>query len=305
MKSKKAGSPQSFLVKLLIFLILLVVFGAILYTIRGKMEEGSLREIRRQNVKKHAEAHILGLDLSPELSFPVIKWNVKKGEEIEKSSDALVHDWQDLLRGEKELFEKADKVYCVPGHFLKFKNDKKISAVELVNYQRTRNVDIIGEENIPISEYLTGYTTDKTVFEEEMNELKSELGNQEVVTIINNEDFSNPELLKEEYALNTEYDYMTVFVYMKEGYWPKWLKTMVFGAGGVIVGVILVPLTGGGSLMLAIVPLATGATGGAIGYKTASDKSADWDTGIFLVPNKAEILKDLKCDILPAKGEVE
>jgi len=45
--------------------------------------------------------------------------------------------------------------------------------------------------------------------------------------------------------------------------------------------------------------------GGIIGYKMGSDKSVDWDAGILLVPNRENILKDLNCDIIPARGEME
>ena len=92
---------------------------------------------------------------------------------------------------------------------------------------------------------------------------------------------------------------------MKKGYWAPWLRTLVGATGGIITAVILVPLTGGGSLILGAIAVGSGVTGGLIGYGLGGDKSADWDAGIFLVPNKANILKDLKCDILPAGGEIE
>lgn len=308
MKSKKAFSSEQYIVGLLVLLILLAVFGYILYITKVNISEGSIREIRQQNVKKNAQAHILGVDVSSELSFPIIRMDIKKGEEMEKASDALVHDWQDLLKGQEEIFETktTEKVYCVPGHYLTFKDKKKISAVELAEYQRTHNIDVIGEKNIPISEYLTGYTTDKSVFEQETEELKSELGNKEGVLIVNDGQIPDTEELKEKYAINTNYDYQTVFVYMKKGYWTKWLNS-VFGTGigmtgGFITGIVLVPITWGGSLVISAISIGGGITGGIIGYKTGSSKSADWDAGIFLVPNKAEVLKDLKCDILPAKS---
>ncbi|MEA2036590.1 MAG: hypothetical protein U9O94_03725 [Nanoarchaeota archaeon] len=314
MKNKKADS-QSYLIGLILFLALLVTFSYSYSYFKEGLEENSLREIRRQSVKKHTEAHLAGLDFSDELNFPIIKKDIKKGEEIQDLSVALVQDWSDLSKGEKEMFstETEEQVYCVPGQYLRFKSkDKKITVPEYVEYMKTKKVNeigagnVIGDKNIYITEYLLGYTTDNTVFGEEMKALKEELGNKEYVTIVNDKELSYSDL-KEEYAINTEYDYMTVSVFMKKGYWPKWLNSLRgTGAGvvgGTILGLVLVPFTGGGSLVITGVALGGGVTGGLIGYKTGSDKSADWDAGIFLVPNKADILKDLRCDILPARGE--
>jgi hypothetical protein len=315
-KNKKADSSPKYLVGLILALVLIGLFIYIYSSMKGNISEGAIREIRIQNVKNHANAHILGLDLSSELNFPMIRLNVKKEEELKESSKALVHDWSDLLKGRKQLFPKEDSVYCVPGHYLEFKaKDKKIPAMEYIEYQRTHTVDdigarhITGDSDVPVSEYIRGYTTDKTIFEEEMKALKEELSDNQYVTIVNDKEFFNRKELKEEYAINTGYEYMTVFVYMKKGYWPKWLSSL-FGTnvgivGGVIVGAILIPFTGGGSLVITAVALGGGAAGGVIGYSLGSWKSADWRTGIFLVPNKAGILKDLKCDILPARGEIE
>jgi len=197
-KNKKAGFP-AYLVMLILVLVLLVVFSGIYYYFKVNVAEGSLREIRRQNVKNHANAHLAGLDLSSELNFPIIRKKIKKGDEIEDSSKALVHDWSDLLKGEKELFptKTEEIVYCVPGHYLEFKDKKKISAIELANYQKTHTVNsigatgIIGDNNVPISEYITGYTTNKDVFEEEMNRLKEALADAQEVTIVNDEEFFN------------------------------------------------------------------------------------------------------------------
>lgn len=322
MKNKKAES-KDFMIKLIIVLVLLVVFSSIYFYIKGYFIEGTIREIRIQNVKNHANAHIRGIDVSSELNFPIIREEIEKGEELEVSSRALVHDWSDLLKAEKELFptESEKVVYCVPGHYLKFKaKDQKISAREYVEYQNEHTVNeiktrhVMGDTNVKIAEYLTGHTTDKSIFEDEVKTLKEELKDHQDVTIINNiEFFKQTEELKEEYAINTEYDYMTVFVYMKKGYWAKWLSS-VFGTGigiatGTTLGIVLVPFTGGGSLIIsaAIIGGAAvgGTAGGIIGYKTGSDRSADWDAGIFLLPNKAEVLKDLGCNVIPARGETE
>ena len=317
---KKADSQPGYLVKLLLLLIIIAVSIPIYYQIKVKFSEGTTREIRQQNVNQLAKSNTLKLRTYNELSFPIIRLDVKEGNELEDSSRALVHDWSDLLKGEVQLFksEKEKIVYCIPGHYLKFKaNDKKIPAMEYIKYQKEHTLNDIGAKhikgdmNVYISEYLKGHTTNKEVFEEEMKTLKESLSDHQDVTIVSDiEFFEERNKLKGEYAINTAYEYTTVFVYMKKGYWGKWLSTLVGTNVGIVgattVGLILVPFTGGGSLVITAVALGaagSGVAGGIIGYKTANDVNADWDTGIFLVPNKAEILKDLSCDILPARGE--
>ncbi|GAG30767.1 unnamed protein product, partial [marine sediment metagenome] len=240
-------------------LVLIVVFSAVYYRLKVGIEEGSLREIRQQSVRNQANAHVAGLDLSSELNFPMIMKKIKKGDEIKDSSIALVHDWSDLLKGERQLFpiETEEIVYCVPGYYLEFKaKDKKIPMADYIEYQRTKTVDeigarnVIGNGNVYINEYIVGYTTDETAFEGGMEELR------------------------EEYAIDTNYEYVTVSVFMKKGYWKRWISS-VFGAstgviGGTVLGVVLVPFTGGGSLLVSGVALGGGITGGVIGYKTGS-----------------------------------
>ena len=286
---------------------------------KQKMTEGSIREIRRQSVRENVYAHVKGMDFSGELNFPIIRMDVKKGEELEKSSKAEVSDWRDLLRGKQELFparRNEEVVYCIPGHYLKFKDKKNIPLLDLSRYQKTHTIRSIGEyepgdKDYIISEYITGYTTNKALFEEDMRKLRDEFQGNPGVTIEQDENklLSEGSTIDPKYSINTEYDYMSVFVYMKKGYWMRWLSS-VFGtggglAGGAVLGVILVPFTGGGSLVITAIAIGGAASGGAIGYMMGSDVSADWDAGIFLVPNKADILKDLKCDELPAGREIE
>ena len=323
MKNKKTGSFQwEFLVGLCIFLALLVVFISIYIPMKQKMTEGSIREIRRQSVRENVYAHVKGMDFSGELNFPIIRMDVKKGEELEKASKAEVADWGDLLRGKQELFPAGrgeNIVYCIPGHYLRFKDKKNISLLDLSRYQNTHTIRSIGEyepgdKDYIISEYIIGYATNKVLFEDEMKKLKDEFGNNPRAEIVDDNIFFKEEgSLSKIYSINTEYDYMSVFVYMKRGYWMKWLSGVFGGMGGMVggfaLGIVLVPFTGGGSLVItAIVVSATAAgtaSGGIMGYMMGSDVSADWDAGIFLVPNKADILKDLKCDELPAGREIE
>ena len=184
----------------------------------------------------------------------------------------MVADWRDLQQAKKELFAAKSEniVYCVPGHYIHFEDKKKIAPLELSNYQKKHTLAQIGEfqmgqENTFIIDYISGYSTDKNAFQDEVNELRAEFGNIPGATISPDPSKVN---IPNELAINTELDYMTV-------------------------------------LVISAVAVEGGVTGGIVGYKTGSDKSADWNAGILLVPNKAEILKELKCDILPAKGEIE
>src|SRR3989338_8993463 len=102
MKLSKKADIQSYVMVLLLFLILLLAFSFIYYMIKGKMINGSLREIRIANVKQQATAHIAGLDFSSTLIFPIIKKEIKNGDEMKESSRALVEDWSDLGQGKKE-----------------------------------------------------------------------------------------------------------------------------------------------------------------------------------------------------------
>ena len=73
---KKAAAP-TYVVLLIVALILIGVFSLIYVDFKRGLDEGSLREIRRQNVRQHANAHIAGLDLSSKLNFPVIRTYIK------------------------------------------------------------------------------------------------------------------------------------------------------------------------------------------------------------------------------------
>ncbi len=312
MINKKANIQEYVLIRMIIFIVLLFVFIYISGRIKGNLEEGSIREIRRQSVKNNVHAHIAGIDASSELKFPIIRKTIKKDEEIKESSLALVHDWSDLLQGEEQLFpiKKEEIVYCIPGHYLKFKvKNKKIPVADYIEFQKTKtlddiNADVIGDGNEYILDYLKGYTTDESIFAEEMKELKEVLEKQGIVVT---DDAKLLEKEKNIYAINTDYEYMTITVYMKKGYWVRWLSTVIGTpvgiVGGTVAGVLLAPVTGGSSLSVTIIALAGGTAGGIIGYNLGSDKSADWDTIILLMPNKGEVLKDLKCDILPAHGD--
>jgi len=319
-KLKKRGdSEPEFTVKLILILIVIVAFIPFYYYFKVKITEGSIREIRYQNVKNIASTNALKFNTYNEINFPIIRKKVKNGEEIKESSKALVEDWSDLLKGEKQLFpsKKEEIVYCVPGHYLEFRaKNKKIPANEYIEFQSTKTLNdigaeqIIGDGNTIISDYLRGYTTNEAVFQEEMEEVKTSLASKGV-TIVSDEEFLKSQIkLKDEYSINTDYEYTTVFVYMKKGHWPKWL-TAIIGTnigiiGGSVVGATIVYFTGGGILVISAVAVGaagTGIGGGVLGYIKGSDLSADWNTGIFLVPNNEEILKDLNCDILPTKGE--
>ncbi len=312
---KKAYSPQAWMVGLILLVAILIIYIYFYSSLGGNVKEGVIREVRQQNVNNHVKAHIAGLDLSSELNFPIIRMDIEKDDELKDSSKALVHDWYDLLEGEGNLFpqEREKIVYCVPGHYIKFKaKDKKIPAMEYAEFQRTNTLDDIGAEHmigedtdVSIKDYIAGYTTDKTIFEQEMKTLEEELGKVENVAIIKDEEFfKETKELNEGYAINTNYEYMTVTVYMKKSYWAKWLTSLAGTGAGVTVGLILVPFTGGGSLVITSLVLGGGAVGGAIGYSQGSWKSADYTSSIWLVPNKEDILEILKCDLLPARGEV-
>ncbi len=310
-RNKKGGSPSAYLIGLILLVAIIVSFSQIYSYFTRKMEEGSIREIRIQNVKNQVNANIRGLDVPSKLNFPEIKVKVKKGEELKESSKALVHDWSDLRRGRDPLFplDIGETVHCGYGHYIIFEEKgQKISVREYVNFQNENTLEdigvthVMGDTDVKIREYLMGFSTDYEVFEKQRDELKAAFEGKERVSIV---DDITKSAEASRYAIDTDHDYVTVFVYMKRGYWPKWVVTTVFGAVGAARALVLAPFTGGGSLALLVLGYGGVAVGGYVGYKTASDRDADWDASIFLVPNDEMALKSLGCENLPMRGDLK
>jgi len=308
---------QEYTILVIIALIVITVLIFNNINLKDKMAESSIRSIRRENIRKSADAHIVSVPLlnqnkNQEIYFPIIKMDIKKGEELKMLSKAMVADWTDLLQGKRELFDTREEktVYCIVGHHIKFKEkNKKIPLKDLAEYQRKHTIWEIGEKiygvgNTTISEYLAGYST-KNIFEEEKKQLEKEFKTE---NIIPEDDFFNKKINENRNTpyIDTNKDYITITVYTKKGYWVRWLKSLLGTQMGLAVGgflgVVLVPFTGGGSLVIIGTAIAGATIGGIYGYHTGSEKSADWDASIFLLPNDEKILKELKCNELPTIG---
>jgi hypothetical protein len=178
-----------------------------------------------------------------------------------------------------ELFEtkKGIDMYCVICDVIKFE-DKNKEIKDIFPY--------LAETKLPNSEktyleILTGYQTkqDITGFTEEIKDFVQKQNAEEV---------------------NTQNDYAITFVYYKEGYFGKFKSTTLGETLGLTVGTALL-FTGVGSWAGAIIIVATTGTGGYIGYQAGSPVTADWKSGVLLMPYTSQKLKGLECSYLPAK----
>ena len=278
MKNRKAGLPAIAIVTLILIMILMIV----MFLFESRMDELRREEtgkaICKASVKTHALSNI-GLDFASDINCPTERLTIREDDE-----EAIMHElamakyncFDQFHRGELDLFSDAHKLekYCVICHVIDFKAKKNIPLENFMRYERTHNIKPGG---MSFEEFFIGHST-----YDEFPEYES----------------------PQRYGINTELQYTTVFTYAKEGYWSKWI-TGAAGAtiGSVVLSVALIPFTGGGSILVGIAGLAGGAGGGMLGYTIGSDKTADWNASILLIPYNADLLRDLTCTVAPAGQE--
>lgn len=211
--------------------------------------------------------------------------DTKQGQTKAKETiaKAMYDCWDQFWEGKKELFESkaGTEMYCVICHHITFKEkDKEIKGI--IDYL---DENLIPSNDISYYEYLTGYETGDELrkFKEDVTKFTQQHNAKEIVT---------------------SSDYAVTFFYFKQGYIDK-IKGAVIGmvsgagaAGGIAIASIFVAIPGPGWIGLGLVVVGT-----TLGVVLGSDKSADWKSGVMLIPLQAEELSDLGCSYLPAKQD--
>jgi Ca2+/Na+ antiporter len=308
---KRKAQVHGFMLGLVIFCALVIIFLLFLSRTNDILRSKSQKEICKsdvygqtamgikplKNIERIGELidnrHEFVSDINCPTQEVVIKekLDTKDGQTKAKKqiASAMYDCWDQFGEGKLELFESktGTEMYCVMCHHITFKQkDKEIKG--FVDYLSDNTIP--GSSEVTYTEYLTGYQTLETlsVFKENMDNFMQQHDAKEIIT---------------------SSDYAVTFFYYKQGYIDKIKSTALGMVGGAVVGTV-----GGGLSVGVVVGAVTISTGGAaaiglaifalgtsIGAVVGSDKSADWNSGVMLVPLQSENLKDLKCGYLPAK----
>jgi hypothetical protein len=104
--------------------------------------------------------------------------------------------------------------------------------------------------------------------------------------------------------IQSDQNYGIMLLYIKDEHLDsRW--TAAFGMGGAatvtVIGGVMVLGTGVFSIPFLAVVSASGIAGGAAGYSLGSDRSADWQTAVVLIPYNENDIKRLGCTYMPAE----
>ena len=273
MKSKKSMANE--MVYLIAFSVLLIVF----IMFQGKLKETYDRVVRKSDCKTSVKyndlTHIKTLPGSDFINCPLQNITIKE-KDREKIKEELANLYFDVCdefkQGNANLFND-EKVYCVIRGHIKFKN-KGMIINDFGNY--LSNTEISGKK-MTYSEFCSGYKTeraDKALRLQDAEQLKG-------------------------VSIDTSKEYAIIFVYAK-GY-DKInivLSLLIGGSPGHILqyGGIIV-----GSLISWPYGIAASVVGTAINYFTNPNVKAD-HTSLFVIREwRADQLKELGCEYLPAE----
>jgi len=281
MRNKKSSIAIGVVIGLILAMAIMITMFFFMERVE-QLESSKVRKaVCKQSVKAYSLAKIAGMDFGTEIKCPTERLSIDDSEEeiiMEKLADAMYNCFDQFHRGTLNLFSddyKKEK-HCAVCHVIEFKEKgKKITSKRFNGYIKTHKIPT-GE--MTYRDFFLGHST---YDEDKEIEYEAEL-----------------------FDINTEMDYATVFVYGKEGYWSKWEAT-AGGAIGVstLLGLVAIPFVGTGSLVVGAAGLAGGTMGGIIGYNFGSDKNADWNSSIILLPYEPNIIKNLTCTYAPVEQD--
>ncbi len=243
-------------------------------------------QICRQSAEANADFRFEKLPNNIEVKCPTLFIKVDSAEQnvvFENLARSLASTWDEMLLGEKNIFDVQDQNFCVIRRVLEFKTANKYKGF----------FDYLVQNNPPsLQQSYFRYLTNVDM-------------NQNKETISSNTNLKNSDII------DTSTPYVAVFVMSKKANIGKFTATGIGAATGVAGGTVLGTSIGfflsGAGTPIGIVLLggsavtaAGTALGGTAGYILGSESSADWDSAMMLIPYTTESLNSLKCTKLPA-----
>ncbi len=266
--------------KLALFLIALLVLIAAFYSSFSLWSAGQQAKVCRQSALASSWAG------SPDvLRCPPQYLTIKDSEEIRGTiSDQMVECFWKFGANEYDLFSGSawsEKRFCALCAHLKFEGDargKKIGDLDKhLSEQKVRKKYLPKNmESATVAEYIIGEpTTEGTV---------RKIGSQGL-------------------SIDTSHDYGIVYVYTKDEHIGKAWSTLIgFGAGtaiGVAGGVLLMSATPAGLGVLVLVTKLSGLAGAGAGFAAGSERGADWQSAVMLIPWDSAAIQSLNCSMMP------
>jgi hypothetical protein len=281
----------------LIFLLIILLFHA---RISEKIKNQSNKNLCKASVYSKTTSGLKVFKLLPELNkneydsasdvdCPTEDILIKEDLDTEEGNNAakykLAKSMYDCLdqfgqlgKNKLEIFERKKGInsYCVICHKIEFKNKDQ----ELKNFIPFLDKTYPPGSKDSFLQLLSGYQSIPEIegFEQNIEEFLTKKNAKEI---------------------DTSKEYATTFIYYKQGYWNDIETSVIGAAAGLTLGLIAIPGVGWGAG--AVIIIATTVSGAYAGEKIGSSKTADWKSGVMLLPFEATKLKELKCGYLPAK----
>jgi hypothetical protein len=308
---KQKAQVHGFMLGLVIFCALVIIFLLFLSRANDVLKGKSAKEICKADVSGQAAMGIKPLKrlqqigelfdsrhaYTSDINCPTQEVEIKENLDTrdgqanakKQIATAMYDCWDQFGEGKLELFESklGTEMYCVMCHHITFKQkDKTLDG--FVSY--LQDTTIPSDDETTYADYLMGYQSLDTLqmFKQNFEKFMQQNDAHEIIT---------------------SSDYAVTFIYFKQGYLDKIKSTfigMVSGAvlgtvggalsAGVTIGAVTVSTGGAALIGLAIFAIQTG-----IGVVVGSDTSADWNSGVMLIPLQSVNLQDLQCGYLPAK----
>lgn len=243
----------------------------------------------RISVLENANFRIGSKQFTELIDCPTQKITIEetKQDQVNKEmANYMVDCWKNFGEGELLLFEEQDENFCVVCHILSFEEENR----QYTGFESYLTSNTAPGKKVTYYEYFTGNPPSDDAKQVASNEFDIRY-------------------------FDSDKKYATVFTYNKvTEFWDKQTKEMVaYGAGGVVVGTVLVAAVGyttigvlTGGVGFIAVPLFIGAAGGAgvtTGFLKNINHKPTQDTvpGVFLIEFEPQSLAKLQCTQLPAR----
>jgi hypothetical protein len=284
MKTKKSMLSSYFMI-----ILLLVTISAIILIIGTVQFKKNLSNIIdktscKQSVRLHKESNIQGVELIKSINCPTenVILAEKDPEKLKKEiADRMWTCWDNFGRGEYELFSAQSEKFCVVCSVIDFKYKQR----ELTDFSGyLMKTPFPGDSEKTYFEMLSGISTNQAAHNPDPSLIDP---------TANSED-----------TISTDDDYAIIFIYAKQSYWGRMKRAGVWGTVGLVtgsvIGIALIATGVGSGAGFAVLAVTGAAAGGAIGG-LSTNKNADWQAGLVLIPYTEQEVSNLGCDILPIK----